>query len=128
MTINSVPLPSVLQKFIDSVQWTSGMTDPGWPYEYIVRGQVDENLFMLLVQHIRSQGYESRFYGKTFTYYDHGGMVYWTMGEPLGETTSIYRCRKEDSYEFRRLKGTLPESEVLKPNKEADLITNKTGY
>ncbi len=47
---------------------------------------------------------------KTFTYYDHGGMVYWTMGAPIGETTIINRCRKEDSYESCRLKGTLPEA------------------
>ncbi|MBN1548036.1 MAG: hypothetical protein JW902_15400 [Syntrophaceae bacterium] len=113
MTINSVPLPSALQEFIDSVRWTFTETIPEWPHEYIVRDQVDENLFMLLVQHIRSQGYEAKFYEKTFTYYDHRGMVYWTMGEPIGETTAIYRCRKEDSYESRRLKGTFPEAKVI---------------
>jgi hypothetical protein len=110
MTSNSVPLPSVLQEFIDFVQWTFAKTMPEWPHEYIVRDQVDENLFMMLVQHIRSQGYESKFYQKSFTYYDYRGMVYWTMSEPLGETTIINRCRKEDSYESRRLKGRLPPS------------------
>ena len=65
---------------------------------------------MMLVQHIRSQGYEAKFYEKTYTYYDHGGMVYWTMGEPLGETTIINRCRKEETYESRRLRGALPEA------------------
>jgi len=109
MTSNSVPLPSVLQEFIDSIQWTFAKTMPEWPHEYIVRDQVDENLFMMLVQHIRWQGYESKFYQRFFTYYDYRGMVYWTMGEPLGETTIINRCRKEDSYESRRLKDTLPE-------------------
>ena len=111
MTSNSIPLPNVLQEFIDSIQWTFAETMPEWPHECIVRDRVDEDLFMLLVQHIRSQGYESKFYEKTFTYYDHAGMVYWTMGEPLGETTIINRCRKEDSYENRRLKGTLPGSQ-----------------
>ena len=110
MTSNSVPLPNVLQEFIDSVQWTFAKTMPEWPHEYIVRDQVDEDLFVMLVQHIRWQGYEAEFYQKSFTYYDHRGMVYWTMGEPLGETTIINRCRVEDSYESRRLKGTLPES------------------
>jgi hypothetical protein len=113
MTSNSVPLPTVLQAFIDSVQWTFAKTMPEWPYEYIVRDQVDENLFMMLVQHIGSQGYESKFYERSFTYYDYRGMVYWTMGEPLVETTIINRCRQEDSYEFRRLKGTLPESKGI---------------
>ena len=110
MTSNSVPLPSVLQEFIDSVKWTFAETIPAWPHEYIVRDQVDETLFMMLVLHIRSQGYEAKFYQTNFTYYDYDGMVYWTMGEPLGETMIINRCRKEDSYESRRLKGTLPAS------------------
>lgn len=110
MTNNSVPLPNVLQKFIDSVQWTFAKTMPEWPHEYIVRDNVEGNLFMLLVQHIRSQGYEAKFYGKTFTYYDYAGMVCWTMGEPLGETTIISRCRNEDSYESRLKNGKLPMS------------------
>jgi hypothetical protein len=113
MTSNSVPLPSVLQEFIDSAQWTFAETIPDWPHEYIVRDRVDEDLFMMLVQHIRWQGYKSKFYQKSFTYYDHGGMVYWTMGEPLEDTTIINRCRKEDSYENRLLKGTLPESKDI---------------
>ena len=117
MTSNSVPLPSVLQEFIDSIQWTFAETMPEWPYQYIVRGQVDENLFMMLVQHIRAQGYESKFYETSFTYYDYRGMVYWTMGEPLAETTIINRCRKEDSYESRQLNGTLPESKSITAGK-----------
>ena len=52
----------------------------------------------------------TKFYDKTFTYYDHAGMVYWTMGEPIGETIIINRCRKKDTYEIRRLNGTLPGS------------------
>ena len=108
MTTNSVPLPNVLQEFIDSVQWTFAKTMPEWPHEYIVRDRVDENLFMMLAQHIRSQGYEAKFYERTLTYYDNAGMVYWTMGEPIGETTIVNRCRKEDTYENRRLNGNLP--------------------
>ena len=109
MTSNSVPLPTVLQKFIDSVQWTLAKTTPEWPYEYIIRDQVDEDLFVMFVQHIRWQGYESKFYDKSFTYYDYRRMVYWTMSEPLRETMIIYRCSKEDTYESRLLKGALPE-------------------
>jgi len=111
MTTNSIPLPNILQEFIDSVQWTFAKTMPEWPHEYIVRDRVDKNLFMMLVQHIRSQGYEGKFYEKTFTYYDNAGMVYWTMGEPIGETTIINRCRKGETYESRRLRGVLPGSQ-----------------
>ena len=50
----------------------------------------------------------AKFYQTSFTYYDYRGMVYWTMGAPLEETTIINRCRKEDSYESRLMKGTLP--------------------
>ena len=39
-------------------------------------------------------------------------MVYWTMGAPLAETIIINRCRKEDTYEERLRRGTLPESRV----------------
>lgn len=108
-----VTLPRALRDFVDAAEWTFAKTMPEWPHEYIVLDQVDENLFMMLVQHIRWQGYESKFYEKIFTYYDYRGMVYWTMGEPLGETTIINRCRKEDSYESRRLNGTLPESKSI---------------
>jgi hypothetical protein len=71
MTSNSVPLPNVLQEFIDSIQWTFAETMPEWPHEYIDRDQVDDSLFMMLVQHIRWQGYESKFYQTSFTYYDY---------------------------------------------------------
>ncbi len=72
--------------------------------------RIDESLFVRLVRHIRANGYEGKFYRKSITYYDDSGQVYWTMGEPLGETTIINRCRKEDSYEYRLMKGTLPAS------------------
>lgn len=86
---------------------------PEWPYEYIVRDQVDEDLFGMLVQHIRWQGYEAMFYEKSFTYYDYRGMVYWTMRDPLEETTIINRCKKEDTYERRLLKGTLSKAKSI---------------
>jgi hypothetical protein len=35
------------------------------------------------------------------------------MGAPLKETIIINRCRKENSYEYRLLKGTLPESKGI---------------
>jgi hypothetical protein len=103
-----VAFPSVLREFIDSSQWTFAKTMPEWPHEYIVRGRVDENLFVQLVRHVRANGYEGKFYQKNITYFDAAGMVYWTMGEPLEETIIVNRCRKEDSYEYRLLKGTLP--------------------
>jgi hypothetical protein len=107
---SSIDLPDALREFIDSSQWTFAKTMPKWPHEYIVRERVDEELFVQLVRHIRANGYDGKFYRNSITCFDEGKMVYWTMGAPLGETIIVNRCRKEDSYEYRLLKGTLPES------------------
>ena len=97
-----------LLAFVNEQRWVFAKTMPQWPHEYIVRKRVDENLFEQVVKHIRTHGYTAKFYQKDITYYDEAGMVYWTMGAPLEETTVINRCRKEDSYEYRLKHGTLP--------------------
>lgn len=101
-------LPDNLREFINSTQWTFAKTMPDWPHEYIVRERVDENLFVKLVCHIRAYGYEGKFYQKDITYFDDRGMIYWTMGDPLEQTIIINRCKKENSYGYRQLNGTLP--------------------
>lgn len=106
---NSIPLPDSLRKFVIDSIWTFAKTMPEWPHEYIVRERVDEYLFKTLVQFIRSNGYKGKFYNMHITYFDDGQLVYWTMGAPIEETTIINRCRKDDSYEQRLLKGTLPD-------------------
>lgn len=68
---------------------------PAGTHEYIVRGRVDEDIFVRLVRHIGEHGYESRFYRKPITYYEDRGPVYWTMDAPLDETIVINRCRRE---------------------------------
>ena len=100
--------PEDLCLFVGSEQWTYAKTMPLWPHEYLVRGRVDEQLFVRLVQHIRANGYEGSFYQKRLTYYEEAGLVYWTMGEPIDQTTIINRCRKEASFESRAAAGTLP--------------------
>ena len=101
--------PDPLCEFIDSSKWTFAKTMPKWPHEYIVRGKVDENLFVQLVKHIRVYGYQGNFYKKEITYYEHNGMIYWTMGASIQETTIINRCKKENTYEYRLQNGTLPD-------------------
>ena len=104
-------LPTNLKAFVIEQKWTFAKTYAlAWPHEYIVRNRVDEDLFVQLVRHIRMYGYEGRFYRKTLTYFDEDGMVYWTMGEPIEETTIVNRCKKEQSYEYRLRHGTLPAS------------------
>ncbi|MBD3413290.1 MAG: hypothetical protein GF421_02530 [Candidatus Aminicenantes bacterium] len=103
--------PKDLKEFIDSVDWIFAKTYAStWPHHYIVRENVDKNLFIKLVKHIREHGYEGRFYHKKITYFEEDGMVYWTMGDPVKETIIINRCPKESTYEYRSKHGTLPEN------------------
>jgi len=104
-----VTLPRELRDFVDTAEWTFAKTMPEWPHEYIVRERIDENLFVRLVLHIRSNGFEGLFYDRKITYYEEDGLLYWTMGAPLEETIIVNRCKKENSYECRLRNGTLPE-------------------
>jgi len=101
-------LPARLRAFADNVEWTFAKTMPEWPHEYIVRDRVDEQLFVDLVGHIRTHGRSGRFYEREIVYYEEAGLVYWTMGAPIEETTIVNRCRSEDTYERRLAAGTLP--------------------
>ena len=105
------PLPGPLRHFVDSCRWRFAETYADtWPHEYIVRKNVDDDLFVHLVSHIREHGYEGRFYQMRITYFEEGGMVYWTMGSPIEITTIVNRCQKEGTYEVRLRNGTLPET------------------
>jgi hypothetical protein len=101
-------LPLALREFINSVKWTYAKTMPQWPHEYIVRARVDQKLFEQLVHHIRANGFEGVFYQEKFIYFEADGLLYWTMGAPVCETTIINRCKKESSFEYRQRNGTLP--------------------
>jgi hypothetical protein len=100
--------PDDLRRFVAAEHWTFAKTMPAWPHEYLVRGRVDEQLFTRLVEHIRANGYQGRFYSRPITYFESEGLVYWTMGAPVAKTTIVNRCRKEDTYESRLARGTLP--------------------
>ena len=103
------PLPKHLQELIAGCTWIFAKTYADtWPHEYIVRQKVDEASFVNLVSHIRARGYEGRFYEKVMIYFEHEGMVYWTMGSPIERTIIINRCQKEQTYEHRLRCGTLP--------------------
>jgi len=87
--------PSDLKEFIDGITWTYAKTMPEWPHFYIVRSKVDENLFVKLIEHIRQYGYQGKFYNETYTYFEEDGLIYWTMGNPVFETTIINRARNK---------------------------------
>ncbi len=102
-------LSTNLKLFVNSQSWIFAKTyAKTWPHEYIVRDQVDEALFIALVEHIRANGYVGKFYKMDITYFDEDGMVYWTMGDPIETTTIINRCTKEQSYEYRLAHDDLP--------------------
>ncbi len=103
-------LPDRLRKFIDESVWVFAKTYADtWPHEYIVRDKVDNGLFVELVNYIRSHGYIGKFYERDFTYFEDRGKVYWTMGEPIDETTVINRCDMEQTYEYRLAHNDLPK-------------------
>ena len=103
-------LSTNLKSFIDDQDWIFAKTyAKTWPHEYIVRDQVDETLFVALVEHIRANGYVGKFYKMDITYFDEDGIVYWTMGDPIETETIINRCTKEQSYEYRLAHNDLPE-------------------
>ena len=104
-------LPAELRSFIETEVWTFAKTMPDWPHHYIVRDRVDEELLERLVVHTRAYGRPGRFYERVLIYYEEAGLVYWTMGAPVHETTIVNRCRSEDTYESRLAAGTLPLSE-----------------
>jgi hypothetical protein len=106
---NAGLLPPHLRDFVQVTKWTFAKTYAAtWPHEYMVRDRVDEALFVELVTHIRTHGYEGKFYRMSITYFDEGGMTYWTMGGPITETGVVNRCPKEATYEVRLKNGTLP--------------------
>lgn len=108
MNKNLNALPEDLHNFVRETKWTFAKTMPRWPHEYILRHRVDEKQFDRLVHHIRANGHEEAFYTETYIYVEEDGMLYWTMGNPINETTIINRCKKENSYECRLKNGTLP--------------------
>ena len=101
-----------LRAFIDNAQWIFAKTyATTWPHSYLVKDKADAELFVKVVKHIRKYGYQGWFYKKEITYFDEDGLVYWTIGSPVLETTIINRCPKESTYEYRLKNGTLPEDE-----------------
>lgn len=113
--------PEEIRRFIESAEWTFAKTYAAtWPHEYIVKDRGDRELFLKTVIQIRENGYEGRFYRTKITYFEQDGLVYWTMVPPAGDPkwyppekeTIINRCIKEDTYEYREEKGTLPKQEL----------------
>ncbi len=86
---------TIFEKFLQRAEWhwakSYAKTAPHW---YVVRGEfADDKTFDDVVLFMRENGVDERFYSKTFTYYYHGGFKYWTMGNPVEQTTIINRAK-----------------------------------
>ena len=79
--------------FINAHEWRFAKSMPKMPHWYVVREQCrNDEEFCNVVMHIRKHGYPKRFWSKTYIYYAVGEYEYWTMGNPLWDTTIINRA------------------------------------
>ena len=94
--------------FIDNAPWREAVTyRDTWPHEYVVRDQVDDDMFEAVVKYVREHGVEEPFYHKRHIHWYDRGYSYWTMGAPIEETTILNRCPSEDTYQSRLASGRL---------------------
>lgn len=85
--------------FISLSRWTFAKTyAKKAPHEYTLRDRTHSDAtFCEFVQFIRDHGEKRYFWRKQYTYLMLDGWEYWTMGNPINETTVINRARPNDS-------------------------------
>lgn len=81
--------------FIARGKWTFAKTYAHFaPHWYVVRREfADDETFDAAVLHIRAHAVSEVFHGKTFQCFYYKGYKYWTMGNPVAETTIINRAK-----------------------------------
>lgn len=93
--------PERVSEALRQHEWVFAKTMANNPHEYTLRaGWRDDALFDAVVLSIRRLGYQSRFGGRAYTYFDFDGYCCWTMGNPVSETTLINR---------KKLAGYMPD-------------------
>jgi hypothetical protein len=89
-----------IRDFINKHNWTFAKTYADiCPHEYIVKGKLDRgdlDDFTALVKHIREQGFTAYYKSRSGKYYIVDDHYYWTMGEPVNDTTIINRAKLSD--------------------------------
>ena len=82
-----------IQQFIGDHEWVFAKTMPQIPHWYTLRSkaQRDED-FSAFVREIELRGVQRQFGQRSFTYLDFADWTYWTMGEPVENTTLINRA------------------------------------
>jgi hypothetical protein len=88
-----------MRLYRDNCHWRVAKSGP--PHEYTIRDwrpEADED-FARVAAGIREFGYSQAFFENTYTYFDLDGLKYWTMENPLTETTVLNRDPVENRYE-----------------------------
>ena len=65
------------------------------PHEYVCRDYLDDSMkkeFVWFVKYIREHGQPENFFNAEYIYFYFGDYKYWTMGNPIDETTIINRA------------------------------------
>jgi hypothetical protein len=76
-----------VDELLNKTKYRFAKSMPTIPHEYSHRANWENDIdFCDVVQWIRDNGVEERFYSKTYTYYYCNGYKYWTMGNPLSYT------------------------------------------
>lgn len=83
-----------VRAFIKKTAWVFAKTYAKIaPHEYVVRSDENSDEFAYVVAYIREHGYKKMFWQKEYIYLDVDGYTYWTMGNPVDQTTVLNRAK-----------------------------------
>ncbi len=87
-------IPYKCQQFINKEVWIYAKTMPQSPHFYVLRTPENDEAFATFAEFIQQKGFPARFgeNGQEYVYLEDDGYLYWTMGNPVPETTIINRC------------------------------------
>lgn len=80
----------------ETQEWTFAKTMPWIPHWYILRKNFNNSIFDEMVVALREHGVDETFgkkKPKIYRYFYANGYKYWTMGNPINETTIINRAK-----------------------------------
>jgi len=82
-----------VDKILDKHYYTFAKTMASIPHAYTLKENwEDKDLFDYIVQYIRDNGVEEKFFRKSYIYYYANGYKYWTMGNTIEITRLINRA------------------------------------
>ena len=90
----------LMRNFINQFNWTYTKTYAEiCPHEYIVKDKIGDEFwesFTEVVRYIRGKGFIAKYKDRSGEYYILDDHYYWTMGEPIEETTVLNRANLSD--------------------------------